>query len=71
MAKREYRGKREVDAFINFVREQTTDPIEEYSDLASLTNLDVSTEKSYEPKLFRYRIFFFLHFDFRERSATS
>ncbi len=44
VAKREYRGKREVDAFINFIREQTTDPIEEYQDVQDLTNLDVSRQ---------------------------
>ncbi len=41
VAKREYRGKRDVDAFIQFIKDQTTDHITEYSDLSELTNLDV------------------------------
>ncbi len=40
VAKREYRGKRDVDAFMNFLRDQTVDPIEEYTDLTSLAQLD-------------------------------
>jgi len=41
VAKREYRGKRDVDAFIKFVQEQTTDPITEYADLGDIRELDV------------------------------
>lgn len=40
VAKREYRGQRSVEAFVNFVKEQTTVPIKEYKDLSELNDMD-------------------------------
>ncbi|XP_024081117.1 endoplasmic reticulum resident protein 44 [Cimex lectularius] len=39
-AKREYRGKRSVEAFQEFVKQQLTDPIKEFKDLSELKTLD-------------------------------
>ena len=41
MAKREYRGQRSAEAFVQFVKEQTEDPVKEFSNVAELTNMDV------------------------------
>ncbi len=41
VAKREYRGQRSAEAFVNFVKEQTLDPVLEVKDLGELGNLDV------------------------------
>lgn len=38
--KREYRGQRSVDAFLEFVKKQLEDPIKEFHDLKELSNLD-------------------------------
>lgn len=38
--KREYRGQRSADAFVQFVRKQLEDPIKEFFDLKELTTLD-------------------------------
>ena len=38
--KREYRGQRNAESFVNFVAEQTTDPIKEFTNLEELQNLD-------------------------------
>ncbi len=40
VAKREYRGQRTVDAFVQFAREQTVEPIKEYADLTELKDMD-------------------------------
>lgn len=40
VTKREYRGQRSVDAFVDFVRKQLEDPILEYKSLKDLENLD-------------------------------
>lgn len=40
LTKREYRGQRSVDAFVDFVRKQLEDPILEYKSLKDLENLD-------------------------------
>ena len=42
VAKREYRGQRTVDAFTEFVRQQTEEVVKEYSDLNELKDMDVS-----------------------------
>ncbi|KAL1140835.1 hypothetical protein AAG570_000763 [Ranatra chinensis] len=39
-AKREYRGKRSVEAFVDFIKKQMEDPIQEFKDLADLKKLD-------------------------------
>ncbi|XP_073984459.1 endoplasmic reticulum protein 44 isoform X2 [Rhodnius prolixus] len=39
-AKREYRGKRSVEAFLEFVKKQLEDPIKEFKDVSELNNLD-------------------------------
>lgn len=39
-AKREYRGKRSADAFVEFITKQLEDPIKEFTDLADLKKLD-------------------------------
>ncbi|CAH1404591.1 unnamed protein product [Nezara viridula] len=39
-AKREYRGKRSVEAFQEFVKKQLEDPIKEFQDISELKNLD-------------------------------
>lgn len=39
-AKREYRGQRSTEAFVNFIRNQLEDPIKEFSELSQLTKLD-------------------------------
>ncbi|XP_058810908.1 endoplasmic reticulum resident protein 44 isoform X2 [Phymastichus coffea] len=38
--KREYRGQRSVEAFVEFVKKQLEDPIKEFQDLKELHNLD-------------------------------
>ncbi|XP_071867929.1 endoplasmic reticulum protein 44 [Bombus fervidus] len=38
--KREYRGRRSVEAFEKFIKKQLEDPIKEFYDLKELTNLD-------------------------------
>lgn len=38
--KREYRGQRSVEAFVEFIRKQLEDPIKEFYDLKELNNLD-------------------------------
>lgn len=45
VAKREYRGQRTVDAFTEFVRQQTEEVVKEYSDLNDLKDMDVSGQK--------------------------
>lgn len=46
-AKREYRGKRSVDAFISFVQKQLDDPIQEVENMfASTEAVDVRVNKS-------------------------
>lgn len=40
VAKREYRGQRSVDAFVDFVRKQLEDPIIEYKSLKEIEKLD-------------------------------
>ena len=40
MAKREYRGQRSADAFLNFVKEQNQDPIKEFKELKDLTEMN-------------------------------
>ena len=44
MAKREYRGQRTADAFLQFVKDQTEDPVKEFHKLEELkpADLDVS-----------------------------
>ena len=42
VAKREYRGQRTAEAFVEFIKEQTLDPVVEYTDLSELNELDVS-----------------------------
>lgn len=42
-AKREYRGQRSAEAFVEFVKKQLEDPIKEFTELNDLKNLDVST----------------------------
>ncbi|KAK9504393.1 hypothetical protein O3M35_010733 [Rhynocoris fuscipes] len=39
-AKREYRGKRSVEAFLEFIQKQLEDPIKEFKDISELNNLD-------------------------------
>lgn len=41
LAKREYRGQRTADAFVEFIREQTRDPVKEFTDLKEVNELDV------------------------------
>uniref|UniRef100_A0A1B0A2Y9 Thioredoxin domain-containing protein n=1 Tax=Glossina pallidipes TaxID=7398 RepID=A0A1B0A2Y9_GLOPL len=41
LSKREYRGQRSVDAFVEFVRKQLEDPIKEFKSLKELDELDV------------------------------
>uniref|UniRef100_A0A1A9UE65 Thioredoxin domain-containing protein n=1 Tax=Glossina austeni TaxID=7395 RepID=A0A1A9UE65_GLOAU len=41
LSKREYRGQRSVDAFVEFVRKQLEDPIKEFKLLKELDELDV------------------------------
>ena len=40
VAKREYRGKRSLVAFLDFVREQIKDPVNEFKDLKDLNEID-------------------------------
>ena len=40
LAKREYRGKRSADAFLDFVKEQTKDPVKEFKELKDLAYVD-------------------------------
>ena len=40
LAKREYRGQRSADAFLNFVKEQNKDPVKEFKELKDLTDVD-------------------------------
>ena len=40
VAKREYRGQRSAESFVQFVEEQTTDPIKEFTALEELQNMD-------------------------------
>ena len=40
VAKREYRGQRTAEAFVEFIRETTKDPVEEVKDLTELKELD-------------------------------
>ncbi|XP_046681257.1 LOW QUALITY PROTEIN: endoplasmic reticulum resident protein 44-like, partial [Homalodisca vitripennis] len=39
-AKREYRGQRSTEAFVDFIKKQLEDPIKEFHDLNELKNLD-------------------------------
>ena len=39
-AKREYRGQRSSDAFVEFIKNQLEDPIKEFSHISELNNLD-------------------------------
>lgn len=39
-AKREYRGQRSVEAFVQFVKKQLEDPIKEFKDLSEIKSLD-------------------------------
>ena len=39
VAKREYRGQRSAESFVQFVEEQTTDPIKEFTALEELQNM--------------------------------
>ena len=39
-AKREYRGQRSVEAFVEYIKKQLEDPIQEFHDLKELQNLD-------------------------------
>ncbi|XP_011498407.1 PREDICTED: endoplasmic reticulum resident protein 44 isoform X2 [Ceratosolen solmsi marchali] len=39
-SKREYRGQRSVEAFVEFIKKQLEDPIKEFQDLKELQNLD-------------------------------
>ncbi|XP_015116826.1 endoplasmic reticulum resident protein 44 isoform X3 [Diachasma alloeum] len=39
-AKREYRGQRSTEAFVNFITKQLEDPIKEFHELKDLSNLD-------------------------------
>lgn len=41
-AKREYRGQRSVDAFVEFVNKQLADPIVIFEAMHEIQNLDVS-----------------------------
>ena len=38
--KREYRGQRSVEAFVEFIKKQLEDPIREFQDLKELQDLD-------------------------------
>lgn len=40
VAKKEYRGQRTVDAFVDFVRQQTEEVVKEYEDLNELKDMD-------------------------------
>ena len=40
LAKREYRGQRTADAFLDFVKEQNKDPVKEFKELKDLTDMD-------------------------------
>jgi len=40
LAKREYRGKRDAEAFLNFVEEQVRDPVQRMESLSDLNDLD-------------------------------
>ena len=40
IAKREYRGKRDAEAFLKFVQEQTRDPVQRVEKLEDLKDLD-------------------------------
>ena len=40
LAKREYRGQRSADAFLDFVKEQNKDPVKEFKELKDLTDMD-------------------------------
>jgi len=62
IAKREYRGKRDAEAFLSFVEEQTRDPIQRVDNLQDLKDLDnkkrhiiayFESENSLEVKHFR------------------
>ena len=41
-AKREYRGQRSVDAFVEYVKKQLADPIKEFSSINDINDIDVS-----------------------------
>jgi hypothetical protein len=43
-AKREYRGQRSVDAFVEYVKKQLADPIKEFTALKDINEIDVSAE---------------------------
>lgn len=40
VAKREYRGQRTADAFVEFVKEQTIESVTEYTNLTELSGMD-------------------------------
>jgi len=40
MAKKEYRGQRSADSFVDFVRDQSKDPVKEYQNLEELQEMD-------------------------------
>ena len=40
LGKKEYRGKRTAEAFLEFVKEQTRDPVIEFTDLSELNDMD-------------------------------
>ena len=40
LAKREYRGQRSADSFVDFVKDQMKDPIKEFKDLEELHDMD-------------------------------
>jgi len=40
MAKKEYRGQRSADSFVDFVRDQNKDPVKEYQNLEDLQEMD-------------------------------
>jgi len=40
LAKKEYRGQRSVDSFLDFVKEHVQDPVTEFTDLSQLKTLD-------------------------------
>ena len=62
LAKREYRGQRSAESFVQFVAEQTKSPINEFASLDDLQNLDdkkryilgyFETQESPEYEVFR------------------
>lgn len=53
-AKREYRGKRSVEAFVNFVQKQLEDPIQEVDNLfVSTDSMDVCQFENYVIKIMK------------------